>query len=185
MSLFTSKREKRLWLWAIAVILAIYLTLPLTPLLAKQLRNLGLDASLFGIGFLLILLGIVAQGLKIKPSGLELGILIGIIGAYMIVFVRITILEERSHVIEYSVVAFLIYEALLERNLLAQKVPFPAIFAILISTTIGVVDEFIQRYLPNRVFDYMDILFNFLASLMAVMGVGLLRWAKRIRKASH
>ena len=47
-SLFTSDRERRLWLWTLAVMAAIYSTLGLAPKLAGMLRNRGLiDAAFF------------------------------------------------------------------------------------------------------------------------------------------
>ena len=58
--------------------------------------------------------------------------------------------------------------------------PVPAILAILFSSLIGIVDEVIQLFLPSRHFDLDDILFNVLASLMAVVSMVALGWARRI-----
>jgi len=44
---------------------------------------------------------------------------------------------------------------------------------------IGVLDECIQAFLPNRVFDPLDILFNALAAVMAVVASAALTWARR------
>ena len=41
MSLFTSDRERRLWLWTLAVVVAIYSTLGLAGTLAGALREQG------------------------------------------------------------------------------------------------------------------------------------------------
>ena len=181
MTCFTSKRERRLWLLTAAVMAAIYATLGVVPSLAGFLREQGLLTNLFWLGLILIGAAVVVQGLKRRPGRLEIGIALGIAGAYLLAFLRMTIPEERSHMIEYSVVALLIYEALTERVSQGRRVPYPALLAILATTLIGVMDEGIQLFLPNRVFDTVDILFNFLAALMAVTGSGALAWARRRR----
>ena len=48
MRLFASGRERRLWVWTLAVVVAIYSTLGLTGTLAEWLREHGfLDAAVF------------------------------------------------------------------------------------------------------------------------------------------
>jgi VanZ family protein len=95
------------------------------------------------------------------------------------VFVRMAIPEERTHLIEYGVVAVFIHEALIERNKQGRRVRFPALYAVLATALVGALDEGIQEILPSRVFDLRDILFNFLAGFMAVTGNLALRWARR------
>lgn len=66
MALFASDRERRLWLWTLAVVVAIYSSL-------------------------------------------------GIAAAYVLAFVRMSIPEERTHLVEYGVVGVFLYQALAER----------------------------------------------------------------------
>jgi hypothetical protein len=66
------------------------------------------------------------HGLNSRPGGLEIVIALGIVAVYLMVFTRITILEERTHLIEYSVLAVFIHEALLERRNQGKRVPLPA-----------------------------------------------------------
>ena len=61
---------------------------------------------------------------------------------------------------------------------LASRVPVPALLATAIASLIGVLDEGIQWFLPRRVLDPVDILFNVLAALMAVAASVALRWAR-------
>ena len=86
---------------------------------------------------------------------------------------------ERSHLIEYSVLALFIHRALLEHY--AQKLHKWKIagLAILISAALGLFDEALQWFLPNRVFDPEDIIFNSMATSFAVVGSMLLGWAKK------
>ena len=115
MSLFTSNRERRLWLWALAVVIAIYSTLGLARTLAGHLRTHGLLEALFMVGFLLVGAVILAYGLKARPGGLEIGVALGVAAVYILVFVRMATPEERTHLIEYGVLSVFIYEALKER----------------------------------------------------------------------
>ena len=87
--------------------------------------------------------------------------------------------EERSHLIEYGVVGVFIYEALTERASHGRRVPAVPVLAILATAAIGLLDEFIQVFLPSRVFDPLDILFNLLAAAMAVGASATLAWARR------
>ena len=182
MKFFTSDRERRLWLLTLAVVVAIYSTLGLVGPLAKALRNSDLLGVFFGIGMLLVIATIVSIGLKARPGGAEIGVFLGIIAAYLMVFVRMALPEERTHLIEYSVVAIFIHEALKERVSQGRHVPLPAIVAILAASLVGVFDECIQAFLPSRVFDPRDILFNVLASVMAVSGSLALTWVRQRTK---
>ena len=183
MSLFTSDRERRLWLWTLAVVVAIYASLGLARTLAGALGDSALG-GLFILGCLLVLATIVTQGLKTRPTGAEIGVALGVVAAYLLVFVRMTIPTERSHLIEYGVVALFIYEALKERAGQGGRVPVPAVLAVVITALVGVLDECIQGLLPSRVFDPRDMLFNVLAAVMAVVASAALGWARRLgRKA--
>ena len=179
MPAFTSARERLLWLCTLAVMGAIYSTLGLARKLAAQLGNDFVSVWLFLLCCLLVLAMVVTQGLKTRPSGAEIGVALGVAAAYLLVFVRMAIPTERSHLIEYGVVAILVHEAVTERARQGRRVPVPALLAIVITVLLGVLDECIQLFLPSRTFDPQDILFNVLAAVMAVVASVALRWARR------
>lgn len=182
MTLFSSRRERRLWLWVLAVIVAIYATLGLAQQWAAALEERGLldfTVGLFLLCMLLVGLTILTQGLRVRPGGAEVAVFIGVATAYLLVLTRMTIPTERSHLIEYSIVGVLIHEALTERRGNGRHVPLPPVLAVLITVALGALDEGIQWLLPNRVFDPVDILFNTLAGTMAVGGSLALTWARR------
>ncbi|MCY3801586.1 MAG: VanZ family protein [Chloroflexi bacterium] len=179
MRFFSSHRERRLWLWTLAVVVAIYSTLGLTGMLAGFLRERGLGAPLFLLFMLLVAATVVTHGIKARAGRAEIAVALGVATAYLLVFFRMSILEERSHLIEYGVLGILIYAALVERASQGRRVPLPPLLAVVATTVLGVLDEGIQWFLPTRVFDPQDILFNFLAGAMAVGASIALAWARR------
>ena len=187
MTWFASARERRLWLWTLAVVVAIYATLGLTGTLAGALREYGLlDASIWVL-FAMFLVGatIVTQGIKARPHGAEIAILLGVTAVYLLLFLRSTALpEERTHLMEYGVLGVLIHEALAERASQGRRVPLPPVLAVLATAVLGVFDECIQWFLPNRAFDPQDILFNLLAGTVAV-GASLALTSARRRASSR
>ena len=176
---FTSARERRLWICTFVVVSAIFSTLGLARTLSAALGDKGFGVSLFLVGCFLVLASIVVHGLKPVRSATEIGVALGIMAAYLLVFVRMSIPTERSHIIEYGVVALFIYEALKERSRLGHRIRFAGLLTILVTGLIGVVDECIQLVIPNRTFDYRDMLFNVLAAAMAVAACVALRWVRR------
>lgn len=179
MSLFTSDRERRLWLLCLAVLLAIYSSLSLSSSLAGVLRARGLLEDAFWLGLILVGAAIMMIGLRVRPSGAVIGVALGVAGVYLITFLRMGSPEERTHLIEYTIVALLIYEALTERAKQGRHVPVPAVLAVLLTALLGWIDEGIQALLPNRVYDIRDVGFNVLAGLMAIVAALTLRWARR------
>jgi hypothetical protein len=177
--LFSSDRERRLWTWTLVMVVAIYSTLGLARTLAGVLRDHELLGATFFVGMILIGLAVLALGLWTRPRGPQIGVALGVAAVYLMVFSRMGLLEERSHLMEYSVVAAFIHEALLERRSQGRAVPVPGLQAILATSFLGVVDECIQLLIPSRVFDVVDMLFNALAALMAVGAGTALRWARR------
>lgn len=184
MALFNSSREKKLWLWALAVLLGIYATLLIGKPLIDHMRESGITIIGFLSVMFLVALTVVLHGLKVKMGKSEIVVWIGIAAVYIMVLLRITVLEERSHLMEYSVLAVLIHEALLERNNHGKSVGFPALVAIGLTVIFGVLDESIQFFLPHRVFDVQDIIFNSMAAFMAIGSSKALTWArKKVRKS--
>ena len=180
--LFSSRRERRLWIWALAVVVAIYATADLARTIADALRESGLlelTPTLFGGGMLLIGAMILVQGLRERSRGVEVGFALGVAAIAVIGLARAIEAAERSHLIEYAVLALIIHEALVERKAHGRHVPIPAVLAIAATTAVGVVDECIQFFLPSRTFDWFDIGFDLLASVLAVGSSVAIRWVRR------
>jgi len=165
--LFTSPRERRLWLATAAVMVAIYSTLGVAGSIADELRERNLLRASFAL-FGVVVLVVAWRWLKQRPGWSELGVALGVALAFLLVASRASSWEERTHLIEYGIVAALIHQALLERVRNGREVPWPAALTIGVTSTLGVVDECIQAVLPSRVFDPRDIFFNAFAGFMVV-----------------
>ena len=178
MSFFTSSREKRLWLYVLIIVVAIYSTLFFGRPLQEMLRDQNIQAVFFLIGMILTGATITVQGLGVRPAKTELVIWTGL-AAVVLMFIFRLGAPERSHLIEYSVLAIFIHKALIERLRHKNHIFIPALLALVITITIGAIDESIQKYLPGRVFDPIDMLFNSLAALFAISVSLTLRWLRK------
>lgn len=177
-SVFSSDRERRLWLWTLAVLVAIYSTLGPVQELTATLRERNLLRVSSSAVMLLVWVVIAVRWANRRPSRGEIGVAIGITAVYLTALVRIGSWEERTHLFEYGLVAILIHQALIERRRAGRRVPAPAVLALVTTALAGWLDEGIQALLPNRVYDIRDVAFNAIAGLMAItssLAVGLAR----------
>ena len=179
MPLFSSKRERRLWFWTLIVLVAIYATLGVVPILVGALRASGLLVPGFILGMVLVAATALTLQVKTRPGWAELGVWLGVAAAYLMIFVRMDNPAERTHLIEYGVVAAFIHEALRERAKNGRRVPLPALLALVATALLGWLDEGIQSLLPNRVYDIVDVGFNALAALMVITARLALTWVRR------
>ena len=168
MPAFTSDRERRLWFWAVAVIVAIYSTLGPARTLVDVLRQHNLLRVSFALVLVFVVGAIAWRWGKRRPDWGEIGVALGVTLAYLMVWWRMGSWEERTHLIEYGIVAALIHQALLERVRNGRRVPAPAALTVAVTALLGTLDEIIQAMLPSRVFDVRDIFFNALAGFMVI-----------------
>lgn len=178
MPLFTSSREKRLWLWAFVVFAAILSTLFIGKPLASLLSDQNVQAVFFVAGMILVGAAIAVHMFRTKPGKTEIAVVFGIVAVYMMFFLRLG-LPERSHLIEYSVLAIFIHKAFRERINHSAANYSPALFAFTLTFLIGVLDECIQIVLPDRVFDPLDIVFNGMAITMAIGSSVAYAWVRK------
>ena len=155
-------------MWTAAVVVAIYSTLGLASTVADALRDRNLLRVSLAVALAAVLLPVAWRWVKTRPNWGEVGAVLGVAFVYWMVAIRIGSWEERTHLIEYGVVAALIHQALLERDLNGRRVLKPAVTAVAVTALLGLVDEGIQAVLPDRVFDARDIFFNGFAGFMVV-----------------
>ncbi len=147
---------------------AIYSTLGPARTLVDALRERNLLRVSFALVVLVLVGAIVARWVKKRPGWGEIGVGLGVASAYLVAFLRMESPEERTHLIEYGIVAALIHQALLERVRNGRRVPAPAAYTVAVTALLGLLDEGIQAVLPSRVFDFRDIFFNAFAGFMVV-----------------
>lgn len=169
MTIFTSNREKRYWIYAISCWLVILSLLFLGQPLLHLLSDQGIQGGLFVWGMLIVGIIIIIHSFKGKLSKADIILWLSLLLMISMVFLRLG-LPERSHLIEYSVLAVLIHSALLERRNQIPTTWSPSLLAIILTMFLGIVDELLQLVVPHRVFDFNDIIFN---SIAAVFAVGL------------
>ncbi len=164
----SSDRERRLWLWASASVVAIYSTLGVARPVSDALRDRNLLRIVL-VALVVVVVGLPAwRWVKGRPGWADVGAVLGVAFAYWMVWVRTTGWEERTHLMEYGVVAALIHMALLERRSNGVEVVLPAGLTVAATTLLGLLDEIVQAVLPGRFFDIRDVFFNFVAAFMVV-----------------
>ncbi|MDE2805336.1 MAG: VanZ family protein [Gemmatimonadota bacterium] len=175
--LFTSRRERRLWFWALAVVVAIYSTLGLAGSLAEMLRERNLLPPALLVLMFVTVAAIVGSGLKRRPGRREIWVALGVAAVYGMAVLRMGgSIEERTHLFEYGIVAVLIYQALSERAQNDRRVPVPAVLALVATVALGWIDEGLQALIPNRVYDNFDVVRNTVAALIGISGSVVVGW---------
>jgi VanZ family protein len=166
---FTSPREKRLWLWVLLVTLAIFSTLGFSYKTTDALRDREFLTILVSLGFLLILASVLWHQLMNKPGEYQIWITLGLLSVALLTVLRWQSQETRTHILEYSMLAAFTLQALKERR--ANLVTFkrsPEIIALVVTIAIGMSDEVLQTFLPNRSFELQDLGIDAAAALLTV-----------------
>ncbi|NER11692.1 VanZ like family protein [Muriicola jejuensis] len=159
--------EKHYWFAVVLVYLTILSTLFIGQPLANELRDQNVQAVIFVLGMLLVTIAVLLHGLIHRPGSVEYAFLIGIAAVYVMFFFRLGA-PERSHLIEYSVLAVLLHKSFKKKYLADSGNWKSGIMAWLWGVCLGALDEGIQYFLPHRVFDPLDIAFNSIAVTMAI-----------------
>ena len=176
-------RERRAWIAAGLWLAAIYASVYPARTLAEALRARGLLAPAVWGAFALagVLVGVWLM--RSRPGAWTLGILALAALVLALCLRRIASPEEKIHFIQYGVLAGLLHGGLGSRPFWLRA---PA--AILLAALAGLGDEVIQRYLPNRVFDWRDVQINAAAGALVVLtaeALGLPRQAPRTQRTSR
>lgn len=179
MTLFQSNREKWLWLSVFVLLLIIYSTLGVARDIAGYLKNEHLLGTFFYACSLLIGVGLTTYVIKSRSNFKAILVFLGVALLYFFLFMQMDIPEERTHIVEYGIVALLIHQALLERYKNQTKYFLVAVVAVVLTFLAGAVDEVIQEFLPTRYFDVRDILFNGFAGVLAIFSSYIFRVANQ------
>lgn len=143
------------------IILFLYsLSLPFTRPILKISKNYILPANLalilFAIGIILFLIFL----LKKKETRISVYLFLIVLVTLTYFFIKsegIKYPVEKIHIVQYTILCFLSFIAM------SQVLENISIYfwSILLCTLIGVGDEVLQGIIPERYFDYKDIILNF------------------------
>jgi VanZ family protein len=160
-------RERRLWWWIAAVLAAVYATVYPAQAVLLFLRSRGWLGTTIWTLFGLTALVVVVAVLRARPRAKEVALLLAMAAIYGLIIVRLDIIQERIHFVQYGAVAGLVHEALRERRPRAGAGWAAALGAAAFTAVAGWIDELLQALMPNRVYDPRDIGFNALAGALA------------------
>jgi len=152
------------WIFILLYVSFIYISLPIArPVLNTFYETLGsFYLSLFiNITLTVVFIFMIIKLYQIKEK--KIIPYISILGIFVLFIVfSLDRPEERIHFIEYGILGYLIIKAFDNTNLRTIVISSILVFII------GLVDEFIQWLLPNRVGDLRDVAMNTIGGLLGI-----------------
>lgn len=174
--------ERRWWRISLAYLAGIYLSLYPLQFVLDFLRSRNLLRLSLAALFVAAAAAVAVWMRRRGSSRLEWLALGGIGAVYAALLERMTIVQERLHLLEYGLLALGFRAALDARRRRgagpagAWSVPAGA-WAL--TAAAGWLDEGIQAVLPNRVYDLRDVGFNALAGALALASAAALDAARQ------
>ena len=166
--MFKNTTEKRYWFYSLIIVIAIFSSLAFGRPLQEIIQNPTVQLILFVSGMVITATVIIIHGSSGFSNKLDLVIWLGIIGVSVLLFFRLGA-HERSHLMEYGILAVFVHKAFLARNEQVHTILI-GLKAFSLVVLIGLLDEGLQRLIPTRVFDWQDVAFNCLAAMLAIGG---------------
>ena len=142
----------------------IYATLPVMRPILNFLKG-SLDEAFSPAVYVflfLVALGISALFITQRRGWKSLVMLFGILGVTAFILPLIKYPEERVHFLEYAILGIMLYFSLREK-IRGRKV---LVYIPVISFLVGFGDEIIQGMLPNRVYQFTDVVLNFFGGIV-------------------
>lgn len=143
MAIFTSNIESRRWRYVVAILVAIFVGLIFGPAFQMFLLRPGVQLVLFLAGMILTAGVIILYGANLQTRKFEVVLWVGLAAVYTMLFFRLGV-AERSHLMEYGVLAIFIHHALLARAYLQGRPVTTALLAFGLTIFIGLIDECFQ-----------------------------------------
>ncbi len=163
------------WTWVPLLTLFIYGTLPWGPQIWYELDRVSFGWSEHLAVAGLIVVGCTAVGLAIRHRGRIRALtwlsVFAAGAAYVVYLLTVELTPaEKTHFLSYGLLAFLVYRAMK----LHFEGPAVTMATVCLVAVIGLGDEALQYLLPNRVFEWKDVLLNALSGLLATVPSALL-----------
>lgn len=148
----------------------IYSTLTITPKLYDGLKDIlgpsfEITMNAFIAGIALLLFAFFYRPTKRKSIMAHLGAM-AVVSIFTLLLVYLTpSISEKEHLLEY---AFLGYLALrVFRNAPSRDLTY--LYVALTILIVGYLDEFIQKFLPNRAYELRDVVINILSGFLGLV----------------
>jgi len=167
------------WFYAISFQAFLYGSLSVMPdVVAFLTKNIDLELSSI-IFFGSIALAVISLSIKIFKLKLPYYFgLVSILVIYGSSINQLSIVVERIHFFQYGILTLLVLWAI-DESMEDAHCYLLTLFYIFLS---GCLDEFIQFFLPNRVFDIRDIVLNAFSGFIALCLIGLFSHAYHAEK---
>ncbi|KPL05968.1 hypothetical protein AMJ86_10280 [bacterium SM23_57] len=160
---------KRFLLWFAAILwtAVIFLTLPYAPVwrdwIAEHLHEVVILIAVIAI-LLLVFIATMVRMIRRKASFPDYVFYVLIVIGYIYSLSRIDIVVEQVHFVEYGLLAWFIISALRTD----WKDSGQYLTTLLLISLVGIVDEYIQGVLVNRVGELHDVYLNILSGALAL-----------------
>lgn len=172
--------EKTFWKLSVGIVLLIFSTIFIGNPLREIWSDQGGHALVFVLGMLLVGSAVLIGGLSGPHRWQRWAVRLGLAAVFLMFFLRLSI-AERSHIIEYSVLAYCLHEALKRNPIIQNRFRYPWILAFLFTIVIAGIDEGIQMIIPQRVGSWEDFAFDSGAAAFAIGINILLKTYKRFK----
>ena len=167
MKLSNPAKRSLLWFAAILWIAIIFLTLPYAPVwrdwIAEHLHEVVILIAVIAI-LLLVFIATMVRMIRRKASFSDYVFYVIIVIGYIYSLSRIDIIVEQVHFVDYGLLAWLIISALRTD----WKDSGQYLTTLLLISLVGIVDEYIQGLLVNRVGELHDVYLNILSGALAL-----------------
>lgn len=157
--MYIFKKKSHAWLWVAGFVMFLYVSSVYGRIVYNYIRHY--DAIIMVLRFFVPICGggsvVLLYGWFRKRSVFDVFLFLFGLGAALYAERFAYYPVEKVHFVEYGALGFLMCRAV---GLSCRKTWLIAIGAFCLTTVVGVSDEIIQLYVPERVFDVRDIILN-------------------------
>jgi hypothetical protein len=168
------ENEWQSWLYVCIWSLLIFVTVPVARVIQAYVHeHWGRDMFLYGVVIIIVLLLVASLKLiKAKRTATAMNYvwLVSIATVFIVYTIQLrSNPEEAVHFVQYGILGILIYRALTHR-INNYGIYF---VALLLTITVGILDEALQWLTPNRVWGLKDIRLDAIAAALVLLGLAM------------
>ncbi len=161
----------RYWALSLSWMVLIYSTLYIVRPICEFLKSNTPFGFIVSVSAASILIFIAVSAIKKSKKVSSVVLLSLIIMTYVMMMCIIKHPEEKIHLAEYGILAYLLFMAIKQYHA-AGKAYF---LSFMLTSLFGWLDEVIQHFLPNRYYQNSDVLLNVFSAGLGILVVHLFR----------